>query len=87
MTKPAQRRELSDFERGEIIGAWKCKISERQIAEALNKPKSTVHNVISAYKKSNCEILPPRSGRPRVMTERDNHHLQRILKENQRTNL
>ena len=36
MTKPTQQKELSDFEWGEIIGAWKCKISERKIAEASN---------------------------------------------------
>jgi len=49
MTKPTQQKELSDFEWGEIIGAWKCKISERKIAEASNKPNSTVHNVIVKY--------------------------------------
>ena len=46
----AQRKELSIFERGEIIGAWKCGISERDISEKLNHPKMTIHNVIVAYR-------------------------------------
>jgi transposase len=87
MNKTTKRRELSVSERGEIIGAWKSGISERKIAAALNKPKSTVHNVISAYRKTNREKPPPRRGRPRAMTERGNRHLRRVLRENQCTTL
>jgi len=87
MNKITKRKELTVFERGEIVGAWKCGISVRKIAETLNQSKSTVQDVISVYRSSNCEKPPPRSGRPRIMTERDNRHLQRILKENRRTNL
>ena len=62
-----QRKELTIFERGEIIGAWKCGISERKIAETLNHPKTTIHNIIFAYKNNNYEKPPPRSGRPPIM--------------------
>ena len=78
------RKELSIFERGEIVGAWKGKISEREIGEVLNRPKSTVHDVISAYKDFEYETLPFRSDRSQLMTERDQRHLLRIVKKNRR---
>ncbi|CAB4390533.1 unnamed protein product [Rhizophagus irregularis] len=49
-TMSCKRRELTIFERGEVIGAWKCGVSERKIAEALNCPSCTIHKVISTYK-------------------------------------
>lgn len=82
-----QRKELSDFQRGEIIGAWKCGFSERKISEVLNYPKSTVHDVIFIYKNDGLETLPSRSGRPPILTERDNRHLMQILNKNHRTNI
>ena len=53
----SQRQELSEFQRGEIIGAWKCGLSERKIGDKLNHPKSTIHEVIAAYK-NGFETLP-----------------------------
>src|SRR5829696_1372698 len=82
-----QRKELSDFQSGEIIGAWKCGFSERKISEVLNYPKSTVHDVIFIYKNDGPETLPSRSGRPPILTERDNRHLMQILNKNHRTNI
>ena len=49
----------SIFERGEIIGAWKCGISEQDISEKLNHPKMTIHNVIVAYRDNGPEIPQP----------------------------
>src|SRR5437660_650262 len=56
-TMSCKRKELTIFERGEIIGAWKCGISERKIAEALNCPSCTIHKVISTYKIHGDETL------------------------------
>jgi transposase len=83
----AKRKELSAFQRGEIIGAWKCDFSERKIADLLKYPKSTVHDVIVAYRDHGYETLPPQSGRPPVLTERDGRHLIQILNKNRRTNI
>jgi len=88
-TQPTQhkkRKELSEFQRGEIIGAWKCNFSEAKIGEILDHPDSTVHDVIAAYQKG-FETLPPRSGRPPIITERDGRHLKQILNKNRRTNI
>ena len=46
-----QRKQLTEFQRGEIIGAWKFGYSGVQIGEKLGRPKSTVNKVIAAYKK------------------------------------
>ena len=83
----AKRKELLAFQREEIIGAQKCKFSERKISEALGYPKSTVHEVIAAYRDHGYETLSPRSGRPPILTERDGHHLIQILNKNRRTNI
>jgi len=87
-----QRKELSEFQRGEIIGAWKCrefceKLSERKISKILGYPKSTVHEVIAAYRDHGIEKPSPRSGRPPILTERDGRHLMQILNKNRKTNL
>src|SRR6266540_5297347 len=82
-----EKKELFVFERGEIIGAWKCKKKEREIADILDYPKSTVHDVIYTYRNLGFETMPLRSGRPQIITERDGRHLEKLLKENRRTNI
>ena len=82
-----QRKELSEFQRGEIIGAWKCNFSVRIIEEVLKYPKSTIQNVISAYKNDGLEKRPSQSGQPIIILERNNYHLIRILNKNHRTNI
>ena len=82
-----QRKELSEFQRGEIIGAWKCcDLSIRKISEILKYPKSTVHEVIAKYKEG-FETLPSRSGRPPIITERDGRHLMQTLNKDRKTNI
>ena len=44
-----KQRELTDFERGEIVGLSKGGFSQRKIAELLNIPKSTVGDVVKKY--------------------------------------
>lgn len=81
------RRELTPFQRGEIVGAWKCGMSEGNIAKILKHPPSTVHKIIVTYRDCNQEIPPPRVGRPKILTDRDNRALLRVLKKNRRTNI
>ena len=52
-----QCKQLTEFQRGEIIGAWKFGHSGSQISEKLDRPKSTVNKVIAAYKKG-IEVPP-----------------------------
>ena len=53
----------------------------------MDHPKSTVHNVIYAYRNLGFETMPPQNGRPQTITERDGRHLEKLLKENRRTNI
>jgi len=78
----SKRRELTDFERGEIVGLSKGGFSQRNIAEILGFPKSTVGEVIKKYNEQGLTTVPPRSGRPKILTERDNRHLIKIAQEN-----
>jgi len=41
----ASRSELTLFQRGEIIGAWKCGLSEARITAILGRAPGTVHNI------------------------------------------
>lgn len=60
----ALRKELSEFDRGLIIGAWKFNNSASKISAQLNFPLGTVKSIINRYIKG---IISngPRSGRPR----------------------
>ena len=55
------RSELTLFERGEIIGAWKCGISEEKIAVTLKRARSTVHKVIVTYRDQQQQKPPTRA--------------------------
>ena len=83
----AIQHELSKFQYSEIIGTWKCNFSVRGISELLNHPKSTVQDIISAYKNNGLEKMPSRVGWPSITTERDNHHLNQILNKKKKTHL
>jgi len=83
----SQRKELTDFERGEIVGLSKGKVSIRKIADILKHPKSTVGEVIKKYNEQGATTTASRSGRPKILSERDNRHLLKIVKENRNNTL
>ncbi|GBB84827.1 hypothetical protein RclHR1_01140016 [Rhizophagus clarus] len=56
--------KLTNFQRGEIIGAWKCEASVKKISEKLYYSQSIIYDVIAAYVDNkierpceNCEIV------------------------------
>lgn len=81
------RSELTLFERGEIIGAWKCGLSEKVIAERLNRAPATVHRIIVAYRDCQQVKHPARTGRPKKITPRDSRAIKRLVKKNRKTSL
>jgi transposase len=83
----SKKRELTDFERGEIVGLSKGGFSQRKIAELLNFPKSTVGEVIKKYNEQGLTTTASRSGRPKILSERDNRQLIKIIKENRNKTL
>jgi transposase len=80
-------RELTEFERGEIIGLWKGDHSERDIVNILEFSKTTIHDTIERYKKENQILSAPRSGRPPKLSERNIRELVKIVKEDRQQSL
>jgi len=63
-------QELSELQRGTVIGRRLCNKSSREISSLLNIPQSAVGGVITEWKRLGTTAAQPQSGRPRKMTER-----------------
>ena len=74
--------ELSDFQRGTIIGCHLSNKSVHQISALLELPRSTVSAVIVKWKRLGATTAQPRSGRPHKLTERDRRVLKRVAWKN-----
>ena len=75
-------RELTDFDKGEIIDLWKGNHSNSDISRILGHPELTVAYIIKKYKVKGITSNVPRTGRPAVLTETDKRQLVRIVKDN-----
>jgi len=80
-------KELTEFERGEIIGLSKINLSVRNIAKVLLLKKSTIQDVITKYRRRGLISAAPRSGRPPILTQRNTRALIKIVKEDRQTSL
>ena len=69
----SEMSELTEFERGIIIGGWLFGHTEREIEAITGHPKSTVHDTIERYSETGAGSSRPRSGRPPILTDRDKH--------------
>ncbi|GIX81749.1 hypothetical protein CEXT_133591 [Caerostris extrusa] len=74
--------ELSDFEKGIIIGYHKCGRSLRDISSDLKYPKSTVAYVIKKWNLSGDCRNVPQVGRPTKLGDRDRRVLTREIRKN-----
>ncbi|GBC45619.2 kinase-like domain-containing protein [Rhizophagus irregularis DAOM 181602=DAOM 197198] len=55
-----EQEELTIFQQGEILGAWKCGTSIQKISETLQYSQSTIKDVISSYENvKNDELEKP----------------------------
>ena len=77
-------QELSEFQRGTVIGCHLCNKSSRGISSLLNIPQSTVSSIITKWKRFGTTATQPRSGRPRKVTERGQRMLKRIVQRGRR---
>ena len=72
-------RELSEFDRGRIIGTFQFKHSHNSIATILGIPLGTVKTIIRAFQAG--ETAPrPRSGRPRKTTPHTDRQIARNVR-------
>ena len=79
-----KKKELTDFERGKIIGFYEAGDSERTISKKTGYGKTTIHNIKEKYCKTGAVSVASRSGRPKKLTERNKRHLKAIITKNRR---
>ncbi|GFV07080.1 transposable element Tcb1 transposase [Trichonephila clavipes] len=83
----SKAKELSEFARESIVGCHLCGKSVREIADILQKPKSTLSNVIERWKRRVSETSEKGTGRPKILDERSRGTLERIVKQNCKSSL
>jgi predicted transcriptional regulator len=78
--------DLSNFERGQTVGARLAGASVIKVATLLGVSKATVSEVTSAYTNHGKTTSAKRNSEQRsTMTERDRRTLRRIVSKNHRT--
>lgn len=82
-----KRRELTEFERGEIVGAHRCGKSQLEIAEIFGFARTTVQRVIKQFEENGLTKPAPRSGRPPKLDDNDKIRLAKLVEENHHTSL
>ncbi|GFS90258.1 regulator of chromosome condensation 2 [Trichonephila clavipes] len=83
----SKSKELSEFDRGSIVGCHLCGKSVCEIAYIQQKPKSTVSDVIVKWKRRGSETAEKRTGRPKILGERSRRTLKRVAKQNRKSSL
>jgi transposase len=78
--------QLSEFERGLIVGAYKALHSERKVAELLQFPNSTVHKILDDFNHGRTQPAA-RKGRPQKTSERGNRIIRRVVRKNRKSTL
>ncbi|GFX09187.1 regulator of chromosome condensation 2 [Trichonephila clavipes] len=78
-------KELSELDRGSKVGCHLCGKSVREIADILQKPKSTMGDVIVKWKHRGSETTEKRTSRPKILGERSHRTLKRVVKQNRKS--
>jgi transposase len=77
--------ELTDFERGLVIGYHFSKKSVRDFATLLKLPKSMVGDMIVKWKREGTTTMKPRLGQPCLMTDSYCRALKKVVRESRQT--
>ncbi|GBN13976.1 hypothetical protein AVEN_62033-1 [Araneus ventricosus] len=84
----ADYQDLSEFERGVIVGVQEMGHSISEVAMKFGFSRTTISRVYNEYRESGkTSNLRHRCGRKRIMKERDQRRLTRIIKRDRRANL
>jgi transposase len=57
--KMVKTKELTDFERGKVIGFYEAGDSERAISRKTGYGKTTIHNIIAKYRETGAITVAP----------------------------
>lgn len=82
-----QRRELTVFERGMIIGLHKGEHGTSDISRILEIPRETCRHVIKKYCEEGLTEPAPRSGRPPLLTVHEERALIKTVREDRHESL
>jgi transposase len=82
MVPPPRRRELTEGERGEIIGMRKAGMSFAAIGRELSVHEETVRKVWIYYESTGEHKPLPRQGRPTILKEHDRRIIKRHITKN-----
>ncbi|KAI9029593.1 hypothetical protein CLU79DRAFT_734896 [Phycomyces nitens] len=86
--KPVRKiRKTTEFERGMIIGRFKCNMTITDISEAEGVPRETVNRIINKYLHTGSVSDRKSSGRPKIIREDDVDCLREILNEDSQQTL
>jgi transposase len=77
-----KRKELSPYTRGLISGYLRCGIKPSKISAELQIPYSTIIFTRDQNDQRNNGNSLTRSGRPKILSERDKNHLFRVIRAN-----
>ncbi|CAG8761105.1 5776_t:CDS:1, partial [Acaulospora morrowiae] len=81
------RKELSQDQRSQIIGAYLCGVSPLTIAKTFGYAKSTVYDTVKRYKETGSKHPSKRPGPQKILSECDERILSRIANKNRKTPL
>lgn len=76
------RHETCQFERGRIVGLLECGLSQVEVAQRVGRSRCAVQGIWKKWKETHACANLPRSGRPRLTSNRDDRMLVRTVKNN-----
>ena len=77
-------KEISLSERKIIIKLWKDGESFRKIGQTIGRTYSSVQRVVNNFKKTGILTSKPRSGRPKILSAREERKIINMVKVNPR---
>ena len=77
--KMGKKKSLSEVQRAQIVALHCQNLSERQISAQMGCSKTAVHQAIAKYQQDDSYTDKKRTGRPRVITAREDNVMRRIV--------
>ena len=81
------KKNLTSFQKGEIIGLCKAKWSKKKISTIIEVPRSTVRRIIKNYEEKGAKGMESKkgSGRPKKTTTREDKSIIRTMLQDRKT--